>query len=140
MNDRVVHMIFGSHLYGLNHADSDEDFKGVVFPTAKQIIMQEADFQKSSSTGDNHSKNGAGDVDETFFSLSKFLKLALKGETIAIDMLHAPQDKINDTSPIWKELVSLRHLFYTKNMKAYIGYVRKQADKIRCEGFAFGCS
>jgi hypothetical protein len=131
---KVVDMLFGSHLYGLNHADSDEDYKGIVLPTAKQIIMQEADFHISKSTGSQDSKNGAGDVDSEYFSLQKFVKLALKVETVSIDMLHAPVDKISEHTEIWTELVSLRHKFYTKNMKAYIGYVRKQAAKYGVKG------
>jgi hypothetical protein len=134
INQTVVDMVFGSHLYGLNHADSDEDFKGVLLPSAKQIIMQQADFHISKSTGPQDSKNGAGDIDSEYFSLNKFVRLACKGETVSIDMLHAPDDKINYTSEIWKELVSLRHMFYTKNMKAYIGYVRKQAAKYGVKG------
>lgn len=133
-NLTVVKMVFGSHLYGLDTPESDTDYKGVVLPTSDQVIMQEADFHMSSSTGDDTSKNEASDVDEEMFSIMKFLKLAAKGETVAIDMLHAPDSAIIESSPLWNRLVANRHVFYTKNMKAYIGYVRKQAAKYGVKG------
>ena len=134
MTEPIVKMVFGSHLYGLNHADSDTDYKGVVFPTAKQILLQEADFHISKSTGAAHEKNGAGDVDEEYFSLMKFLKLAMNGETVAIDMLHAPKSAIMTSNYFWHFIVDNRSRFYTKNMKAYIGYVRRQAAKYGVKG------
>lgn len=130
----VVKMLFGSHLYGLDTPESDKDYKGVLLPTPDQIIMQEANFHRSHSTGGDHSKNTADDVDEEMFSWMKFIHLAAKGETVAIDMLHASDSAIVETSPIWKRLVANRHVFYTKNMKAYIGYVRKQAAKYGVKG------
>ena len=129
----VVRMLFGSHLYGLNTPSSDTDYKGVVLPSARQIIMQEAEFHISHSTGGS-GKNTAEDIDDSMFSLQKFLRFAMKGETFAIDMLHGGEDKILETSPIWKDLVANRHKFYTKNMKAYVGYVRKQAAKYGVKG------
>jgi hypothetical protein len=137
-NETVVKMMFGSHLYGLDHAGSDTDYKGIVLPTAKQILMQQADFEISASTGDDTSKNSADDIDDDAMSLMKFVKLAMKGETIALDMLHASPNKLVETSPIWEELQSMRTMFYTKNIKSYIGYVRKQAAKYGVKGSRLG--
>lgn len=126
-------MIFGSHLYHLNNENSDIDYKGVVLPTAEDIIMQKADFHISKSTGKDDSKNSNEDIDEEYFSLARFLKLAAKGETVALDMLFADVT-ILETSEIWKKLVKNRSLFFSKDMKSYIGYVRKQAAKYGVKG------
>ena len=125
-------------LYGLNTPASDMDYKGVILPTAKEILMGKADFERDFSTGDKHSKNTADDIDDKYFSLQKFLREAMKGETWAIDMLHAEGDNLLIESSIWRELVNNRNLFYTKNMKAYVGYVRKQAAKYGVKGSRMG--
>lgn len=134
MNSIVVNMEYGSHLYGLNHADSDTDYKSIALPTAKQIIMQEADFFIKASTGDQTSKNGAGDVDDEIMSLQRFLKQAMDGKNTAIDMLHANMYQVLTTSDIWEELQEKRHMFYTKDMSSYVDYVQGQAAKYGVKG------
>lgn len=133
-NKVVVKMTSGSYMYGMQTPESDIDYNSIVLPTAEQILMQKANFTISESTGDDKSRNGPEDIDEETFSLMQFLKLASKGETLAIDMLHAPCSAILEENLIWKNLVKNRTMFYTKNMKAYIGYVRKQAAKYGVKG------
>ena len=130
----LVKMLFGSHLYGLNGPNSDKDYKGIILPTKRQVLLGQSNFSISESTGDDKSKNSSSDVDTEIFSLSKFLDLARKGETVAIDMLHASKEMTLESSVLWDELVKNRNKFYTKNMKAYVGYVRKQAAKYGVKG------
>jgi len=70
--------------------------------------------------------------------LAEFLKLAMKGETVALDMLHANPDlatiAMGDYGDIWKDLVSKREMFYTTNLKAYMGFVKRQAAKYGLKG------
>lgn len=136
--DIVVVMEFGSHLYGLNTPSSDKDYKGIYLPTKKELLMGETKTHYSYSTGDNDSKNGADDVDVEFYSLHYFLELARKGETVAMDMLHAPKDKLMETSGVWKWLQKNRSDLYTKNMKSYVGYVKTQAAKYGIRGSRMG--
>lgn len=134
MSETIVRLLFGSHMYCTANENSDVDYKSVVMPTAEEILMQKGKFSISTSTGDSHSRNGAEDIDEETFSFMRFIELASKGETVALDMLHAPQSAIIESSATWKALVENRSIFYTKNMKAYIGYVRKQAAKYGVKG------
>jgi len=134
VSNNVVKMIHGSHLYGLNTPLSDKDFKGVLLPTKKQILLGQANFTISESTGKENTKNTSDDIDTEMFSLQKFMEMAVKGETVIVDMLHAPDSALLETSNIWKQIVSKRDMFYTKNMKAYLGYVRKQAAKYGVRG------
>lgn len=134
MNDVVVKMEYGSHLYGLSTPNSDTDYKTIALPTAEQIIMQDANFFIKDSTGDQHSKNSAGDVDDEVMSLGRFLKQAMDGKNTAIDMLHAAPDQVMVTSDIWKELQEKRHMFYTKDMSSYVDYVQGQAAKYGVKG------
>jgi hypothetical protein len=130
----IVKMKFGSHLYGTNTPDSDEDFKGVFLPTKEEILLNRIPKHFSESTGNNFSKNTKGDVDSEFYSFHYFLELCCKGETAAIDMLHAPDNMVLEKSDIWNRIVQNRHLFYTKNLKAFVGYCRKQAAKYGIKG------
>src|SRR5690606_8678242 len=87
--------------------------------------------QKAWSTGNDHSKNTKDDVEEQIFALPYFIELACKGETVAIDMLHAESEVDH---PLWGLLKANRRLFYTKDMKSYIGYARRQANKYGIKG------
>lgn len=129
---KVVRMAFGSHLYGLNTPDSDKDYKGIFIPELDDILLSKAPKEINSSTGDDGSKNTKDDIDEGMYSLLYFVELALKGETVALDMLHCT-DPI-ETSPEWAFLVQNRKLFYTKNLKAFMGYLKRQVAKYSVKG------
>jgi hypothetical protein len=88
----------------------------------------------NTNTNATDGKNTSQDVDQEFYSLHYFLKLALEGQTVALDMLHAPQSAILKSSHLWDALVEQRSRFYTKNLKAFIGYARRQAAKYGIKG------
>ena len=134
MNGVVMRCLFGSHLYQLNTENSDKDYKGIYLPTLGGLLLGRYAKHYSKSTGNDQSRNTKDDVDEEIFSLPYFIELACKGETVALDMLHA--DNIADTnlSYIWESLKHIRTKFYTKDMKSYIGYARKQANKYGIKG------
>lgn len=150
----VMYTKFGSHLYGLSTPDSDTDYKGIFLPNRDDLLLQRAPRTQSWSTGDNNDRNTSEDVDNEFFALHEFVRQALKGETVAIDMLHAWQDcgrygfmdrrhltyVPNDKFPIWRDLVENRTSFYTSSMKSYLGYVRKQAAKYGVKGSRLECA
>lgn len=127
-------MLHGSHLYGLDTENSDKDYKGIFLPSLDNIILDNTSHEIRDSTGDKNSKNNKDDIDTVYYSLHKFIKMACDGETIAIDMLHCDDENLLLTSPTWKKIVENRHLFYTKNMKAFLGYCRKQASKYGVKG------
>ena len=131
----IVKMIFGSHLYGTNTASSDTDIKGVFLPTREQVLLQRVpnSLNQSRNKKDGE-RNTSADTDVEMYSLHYFLKLALAGETVALDMLHAPSTAWHEASPTWKELVSQRERFYTKNLKSFVGYARRQAAKYGVKG------
>ena len=133
MNE-LCKMVHGSHLYGLNTENSDMDYKGVFLPSLDEMVTMTASHEIRHSTGSAHEKNSSEDVDTVYFSLQKFIKMACDGDTVAIDMLHCDDAHLMSSSPVWEALVANRHLFYTKNMKAFLGYCRKQASKYGVKG------
>ena len=133
--ETIVKMIFGSQLYGTNTPESDQDFKGVFLPSKEQILLGKIPKNMShSSKKDSTEKNSPDDIDFEEYSLHYFIHLACEGETVALDMLHAPDNMILESSPIWYQIVSRRQRFYTKNLKAFVGYARRQASKYGIKG------
>lgn len=131
----IVKMQFGSHLYGTANENSDLDYKGIFMPTKELILLNRVPKSYSRNTkNNNRGKNTSDDIDIEIYSLHYFIKLACEGQTVALDMLHAPNAMIVTSSPVWDLIVENRDKFYTKNLKAFIGYARRQAAKYGIKG------
>jgi hypothetical protein len=130
----LVKTIFGSHLYGTNNEGSDTDYKGVFMPTKEQIYLGKIPKSITVNTKTGDGKNTNTDVDIEFYSLHYFIHLACEGETVALDMLHAPKWALCIETSEWDRIIANRHLFYTRNLKAFVGYARKQASKYGIRG------
>lgn len=126
--------VYGSHLYGTSTPESDTDYKGLFVPSLKDLFLQRAPRTLHYDTGDKNRRNTAEDVDCELFSLGQFINMAIQGETAVLDMLHTPDHLILESSDVWRYLVQHRSEFYTTHMKAYLGYVRKQAAKYGVKG------
>lgn len=132
----VMKGYFGSHLYGTSTPESDVDFKEIFVPHPRDILLGTAMNHTNLNTNNTASKNTKDDVDHELYSLKYFFKLAAEGETVALDMIHTPADLVvkSDLPDVWKFIQDNRSRFYTTNMKAYLGYVRKQASKYGVKG------
>lgn len=128
----VVFMTFGSHLYKLDTPSSDKDYKGIYLPDTDSLLLGNYVRTYTQNTGDDKSKNTSEDVDCEIIALPYFVKHACDGETFALDMLHCKDPLLS--SCIWADLRAKRQKFYSKDMKAYIGYVKKQAAKYGMKG------
>lgn len=134
---RHIHRIqFGSHLYGTSTPASDVDFKSIFIPDVRSILLQRA----KGSIHDHRpkqqfEKNVAGEVEEERFSLHRYLELLAEGQTVALDMLFAPEWAWMDPpSQEWGEIFDNRHRLLTKKSRAFIGYAMKQASKYGVKG------
>ena len=132
----IVKMNFGSHLYGTNTENSDKDIKGVYLPFKKDCVLNQVKRSINKNTKiNNNSKNTKDDIDCEFYSLQYFLlELGKNGDTTFLDMIHATKESIIENSKVWELIQSKRQLFYTKNLKSYIGYCRSQASKYGIRG------
>lgn len=131
----IVLMRFGSHLYGTDLPSSDLDYKGVSFPAWRDLALGRPLRQITHTcTKVGEGKNAASDTDVEIFALHEFIDLALEGQTVAFDMLHAPEDMLILTSEVWEDIVRYRHKFYSRSTNAFIGYARKQAAKYGIKG------
>lgn len=135
-NKAIVKMIFGSRLYGTyDEKTSDLDYKGVFLPTKEQILLGRIPKAYSESTKKGSAaKNRPEDTDTEIYSLHYFIELACQGQTVALDMLHAPDKMLLECSPVWAAITLHKEKFYTKNLKAFVGYARRQAAKYGIKG------
>ena len=130
----IVRLKFGSHLYGCETETSDQDIKGIFMPTKEQIFLGKIPKSINENTKTGEGKNTKDDTDSEIYSLHYFLKLACEGQTVAVDMLYAPDNMILETSDIWGKIVKERKKFITKNMQAFLGYCLRQCSKYSCKG------
>jgi hypothetical protein len=115
---------YGSHLYGTATETSDKDFRGIFMPSKWDLVLN-----KKLAT-----KKDYGEEDTEYFPLHKFIDLALQGQTIALDMLFAPEELTVITSPLWERMKAERESFLFKEMNAFVGYARAQAKKYSAKG------
>jgi hypothetical protein len=138
---KYLHIIFlckfGSHLYGTNTKSSDEDYKGIFLPTREQCFLNR--IPKSityNSKKNDEEKNSAEDIDIEIYSIHYYLDLLKKGDTGALDILHAwsNNDSIMQHDSVFLDLYDNRSDFYTTNLRAFVGYCRTQAAKYGVKG------
>ena len=133
-NNLICEIKFGSHLYGTSTPQSDLDFKGVYLPEVNDVLLGHI----PKTAGDNNGlKKLPGDLDCEYHTLHHFLHLARQGQTMAVDMLFAPDNCVYLDSKngwIWSTFQRERQRFLTKNMYAFVGYARSQANKYSLKG------
>lgn len=132
----IVKIQFGSHLYGTNTETSDRDYKGVYLPELNDCILGTVKRSiNNNSKTNSEQKNTKDDFDSEIYSLQYFLlELGKNGDTTFLDMIHAPDSMLIETSKTWQFLRDNRAKFYTKSLKSYIGYCRAQAAKYGIRG------
>ncbi len=137
----IIRMKFGSHLYGTNTPESDLDLKAIYIPEPKEIILGTAKqtILQGRSKQDKE-RNTKDDVDVEIFSLQRFVNLLMDGQTVALDMVFAPEKMFlplsngDHSHEIWRELIENRDKLINKNVSAFIGYARQQAAKYGVKG------
>lgn len=128
-------ILFGSHLYGTSTEKSDKDYKRVFIPPAQSIVLGEVeDASHQNTKKDEHAKNTPSDIDFGLLSLKKFVQLLLAGDTMALDMVFAPDTHIDKPTTWWKELQWNRHKLLHKGTSKFADYVSGQADKYGIKG------
>ena len=132
----LVEMTFGSHLYGTATVQSDVDIKAVYLPEARDILLQRVRpsvcIVREKARGE---KNQPGDVDFEAYSPAKFLSLLADGQTVALDMLFAPQANLTSAPhPVWQEILDVAPRLFSRRTTAFVSYCRQQARKYGVKG------
>jgi len=129
----IMLSVFGSHLHGTEGPDSDFDYKAIYMETMASIVLGTANETHVLSSG-GETKNSKDDVDVEFIELRKFLKDAIKGQTYAVELLHAPQEMLLCKAGTFEYLQDNRKNLLTKHMQPFIGYCVAQAKKYGLKG------
>jgi RNA repair pathway DNA polymerase beta family len=134
--DLVVEMRFGAHLYGTDTPESDFDIKGVYLPEARDILLQRVPPSVTASRQkDANERNRPDDTDREYYSLQRYLALLVAGQTVAIDMLFAPETAMTaPPAPLWREVQDNAHRFVNRRAAAFVRYCRQQANKYGIKG------
>jgi RNA repair pathway DNA polymerase beta family protein len=136
MMDLIVEMRFGSQLYGTATPLSDLDYKAVYLPEVRDILLQRisatVSLSRDKAAGE---KNLPGDVDHEIYSLQRYLELLAEGQTVALDMLFAPDWAMpRSPSPLWREIQANTPRLLTRRASAFVRYCRQQANKYGIKG------
>lgn len=132
----IVQIKYGSHLYGTSTPASDLDIKGIYLPEARDILLQQIkpiiSFKRPKQHGE---KNKPEDVDYELYSPERFLSLLAEGQTMALDMLFAPDSAmLAEPRPEWREIQKLAPKLFTKQAASFVRYCRQQANKYGIKG------
>ena len=115
----IYRVIVGSRAYGLDHAESDTDRRGIYLPPA--------DVHWSMFGVPEQIENM--DTEECYWELQKFLMLALKANPNILECLYSPL--IETITPLAQELLAEREMFLSKLVyQTYNGYVMSQFKKL----------
>jgi uncharacterized protein len=118
--DAVIYRcVIGSRAYGLDHAASDTDLRGIYLPPA--------DLQWSLYGVPQQLENN--ETQECYWELQKFLVLALKANPNVLECLYSPLVELS--TPLVEELLVIRETFLSKLIyQTYNSYVLSQFKKM----------
>lgn len=121
----------GSHAYGTNTPNSDEDFKGICIPPAEYYLGLKSINEYNTAGGKNFTKNQPGDIDITVTHINKFVRDAMNGVPNNLDILFCRDEDIIYIDDFGKELRKIRKDFLSKALKhKFCGYAHSQKHKI----------
>jgi hypothetical protein len=150
LNNRILEIRIGSHLYGTNTKDSDLDQGGIFIPPKAWILginkgHNEVSFDIKSK--DDGGKNTSEAVDRKFYEYRKYIQMALKNNPNILEYLFVNKDNILFINHYGEELLAHRHLFpYRGLIGNFVGYARSQRHKMiikldhyqeLCNGYGF---
>lgn len=119
MPNILINSIVGSTLYGLNTHGSDEDTMGIFVFTPEQKL----------GLGANDTIGGS---DHTLHELTKFVRLAAKGNPTVTELLWAPQKMWIQWDERWEKWrQEIIDLTTSQNaINAYLGYSKQQQKNL----------
>ena len=115
----IYRCVVGSRAYGLDHAESDVDRRGIYLPPAE--------LQWSLYSVPEQLENHA--TQECYWELQKFLVLALKANPNVLECLYTPLVEV--ATPLAIDLLAMRQMFLSQLVyQTYNSYVLSQFKKM----------
>jgi predicted nucleotidyltransferase len=114
----ILQVRAGSRAYGVEHAESDYDSRGICIP-AKRFLLGLETFEQLESAGSDH----------VVYGLPKFVRLALEGNPNLIETLWT--EDILFLHPLGQRLIDHRQAFLSKNVAERFGsYALHQLQRL----------
>ena len=111
----------GSHLYGLNNANSDIDTGGVYYEPIEHVIGLGLDYSDEISD-DKH--------DNVIYELQKFFNLLRTSNPTMLESLFVDDEHVIFEHPVMEEIRKHRNSFLSKELyKPFVGYAESQIKK-----------
>lgn len=131
--NKIFESFVGSKLYGTDLPTSDTDISGIFIPPFSILLGLHTIDQvdNSLSSKDENQKNTKEALDATYYSLHKFVNLAIVGSPNVLERLFAPKEKITFINSYGELLVKNRSMFITKSIiPKFLGYAVSQKHKM----------
>jgi len=118
MERTILKCRVGSHMYGLNTPESDEDFAEIYICDTDEIF------------GLNYKEHDDLDKDYRRYEIGKFIRLLVNGNPNMLEILNCPPEAIVSKTEGWDYLQQYKHLFVTKKLyETFTGYATSQIHK-----------
>ncbi len=112
----------GSHAYGTNNAESDEDFKGICIPTKEYFLGSQFKFEQAE----------LNEPDAVIYDLRKFFNLAAACNPNIIEVLHTDACDHLLVDPIGEMILDNKDAFLSKRIKhTFMGYSISQLKRLK---------
>lgn len=131
--NKILVIKSGSHLYDLNTPTSDEDYIGVFIPDEEYILgfknCEQVDLSYKSKL--DNGKNSSEAVDCTFYSIQKFINLALNQNPNILEVLFVNEENIVFCNDAGRRLLALKEFILSDRIETtFFGYAKSQKRKI----------
>lgn len=115
--------VVGSHAYGLNHADSDEDRLGIYVAPTQDILGLFAPKDTITSS----------EEDRVYHELGKYVSLALKANPTVLELIFLGNYEIQTQEG--ERICEIRRAFLSKAVEnSYGGYAKQQFERLKRRG------
>lgn len=131
--NKILEIISGSCLYGINNEKSDKDYLGIFLPTIEYILGFKncEEINLSIQNKDIEGKNTEKAIDRKFYEFRKYIHLALSNNPTILEILFVNEKNILYLNDIGRELLKIKHLFPHKGLKQkFLGYAFSQKHKM----------
>ena len=140
LDNSILIIRSGSFLYGLNTPTSDEDYIGIFIPPMEYLFgtktCEQVDLSVKSKLANGKNSMEAKDI--TFYSIQKYVKLALDNNPNILETLFVNEENIMYINELGRRLLQYKEDFVSKRAEmTFFGYVKSQEKKIRAKKETF---
>lgn len=132
-DNRILQIRFGSHLYGTQRPESDEDFVGVFMPNKRIVygFLRVDEVDNSIHAKDENNKNTSDAKDIKYYEFRKYIKLLMENNPNILETIFVNRENIIFVNDWGRHILDNRHLFPHQGLKQkFLGYAFSQKHKM----------